>query len=1154
MSTRVEIQERDFAFQNRIQTFSIVNLEHIDIYEYFIDAYILFAKRIEPILEEYHIVKVSACFCAEFEKYVLTDEGEKRETQNIYLHTRTEIVDFDTNLNEHFKEYITEHVLRRIEDVQMQGSGFSLSEIIELNIQVSSFDPFSGSSYIDLPKKLKSKKAIINVKNTDNKCFKYAVLSALYPVETNAQRVSQYKRYENVLDFDDIKFPVELKGITKFEQKNQHISINVYMYESEEDTVQPLRLTKEVKEKHIHLLLLTKPTEDSDDSFHKSHYCWIKNLSALLHRQISSHAHKVFVCDRCLNYFSNDGKLQAHQSFCFNQNNCEIEMPSENDNKIEFLSFGKQLAVRFIVYADLESILKKPDTQFSKSDKTVAYQQHEVHSVGYYFKCADGGSYYNSKRGPNAIKWFVDELSDIANYVDSVLSKNVELKMSLEEEEIFKKSEECWICEKKFTETDIRVKDHCHSNGVFRGAAHNSCNITYQEARHIPIVFHNLSNYDAHFIIKEIARNIPGDVTIIPRNDQLYIAFTKTVRSVEKDYRTNIKLRFIDSFRFMSSSLDFLSSLLPSEKKKILQSECQNMSEKQTKMLERKGVFCYDYIDSWKKLDEEYLPPKDDFYSTLTESNISDEDYDFATNVWKEFNIKTLGEYSDLYMKTDILLLADVFENFRVTCYENFSLDPAHYFTAPGLSFDAMLKNTGVKIELLTDIDMLLFIERGIRGGISQCSKRYSKANNKYMTEFDSKDESKYLIYLDANNLYGYSMMQHLPLDDFQWCQDEFDVEKILNISDDSSTGYIFEVDLDYPQSLHDKHKDYPFCAENRVVPHTKKDQKLLLTLYDKKNYVIHYKMLKCALQNGLVLTKIHRVLQFSQSQWLKPYIMKNTTLRTKAANDFERNFYKLLINAIYGKTMENMRSRVDIKLRTKWEGRYGVRKLIAAPNFKKFTCFGDDVVAVELNKTIILMDKPIAIGMSILDISKVLMYDFFYSHLQVEYGKNIEMIYTDTDSFILEVKTDCFYTDIKKNLEKYDTSDYAESNIFNIPRRNKKIPGLFKDELNGKIMTEFVGLRSKMYSVKADGVEKFKKAKGVKKYVIKKSITFDDYVKCIRENCSIIKDQNSFRSKKHTVFSITQSKIALNPFDNKRVILDDNIHTLPWGHYDSLK
>lgn len=451
----------------------------------------------------------------------------------------------------------------------------------------------------------------------------------------------------------------------------------------------------------------------------------------------------------------------------------------------------------------------------------------------------------------------------------------------------------------------------------------------------------------------------------------------------------------------------------------------------------------------------------------------------------------------------------------------------------------------------------------GIRGGISQCSLRYIEANNKYMdTNYNPEDPTSYIMYIDCNNLYGHSMMQHLPIRGFQWCDKEFTPADIQNIKDDAEIGYIFEVDLDYPKELHELHNDYPFCAEKRNVPGTKNVQKLLLTLFDKKNYVIHYRMLKLVLEHGLVLKKIHRVLQFEQSDWLKSYITLNTEMRTKATNEFEKNFYKLLINAIFGKSMENVRSRSDIRLVHKWEGRYGAGVLIAKPNFKKRIIFDENLVAIEMVKTNVLMDKPISVGMSILDISKVVMYDYYYNFLKKEYGENVRMAYTDTDSFVLHLKTPDFYADMMKNIHRYDTSDYPENNRFGVELRNKKVPGVFKDELKSEIITTFVGLRSKMYSVrtgridekkKAQGVNKnveIKKAKGVKKYVLEKEIGFDDYVNCIQNGTVLKKNQNSFRTKLHNMYTIQQMKIALSPFDDKRVIQQGTHDTLAYGHY----
>lgn len=260
------------------------------------------------------------------------------------------------------------------------------------------------------------------------------------------------------------------------------------------------------------------------------------------------------------------------------------------------------------------------------------------------------------------------------------------------------------------------------------------------------------------------------------------------------------------------------------------------------------------------------------------------------------------------------------------------------------------------------------------------------------------------------------------------------------------------------------------------------------------------------------------------------------------------------MANAIYGKTMENVRGRVDIRLVKKWEGRYGAQSYISQPNFKRCIAFDEQFVAIEMDKTSIELKKPIAIGMAILDISKTVMYDFYYNHLKAKYDENVSLVYTDTDSFIIEVKTDCFYTDMKNNIHLYDTSDFPINTKYKMPLVNKKIPGKFKDELNSQILTEFVGLRSKMYSVLCGDTEVMKKAKGVKKGVLKKQIDFNDFLSCIAfKNHTINVQQNTFRSKLHTMYTISQTKVGLSAADDKRIIADDNIHTFSYGHCNKL-
>lgn len=437
-----------------------------------------------------------------------------------------------------------------------------------------------------------------------------------------------------------------------------------------------------------------------------------------------------------------------------------------------------------------------------------------------------------------------------------------------------------------------------------------------------------------------------------------------------------------------------------------------------------------------------------------------------------------------------------------------------------------------------------------MRGGISQCSHRYSKANNKYMQDYNPELLSVFLLYVDVNSMYAWAMTQYLPLCNFEWMdKSALTIEEILQTADDAPIGYILEVDIKYPVELHDEHSDYPLCAEHMIIPNSV-ESKLLLTLSDKMNYVLHYRTLKLVVAQGLIIEKIHKIIRFKQSPWLKQYIELNINERSKAKNDFDKNLFKLMSNAIYGKSMENVRNRSIVKLRDKWEGRFGVRNLISKPTFKNLVIFNEDFVAVEMNRCNIFMNRPVIVGASILEISKLKMYEFHYNFMKVKFQNNCKILYTDTDSFIYEIKCEDVYKTIIQNVEKFDTSDYPPNNVYGIPLLNKKELGLMKDENNGKIMTEFIGLRSKMYATRVENSDCTKKIKGVKKNVIKKSITFNDYLKCLNENTIITHNQNLIRNKLHKVYSTIQSKIALSPFDNKRFILDDKISTIPWGHY----
>ena len=563
-------------------------------------------------------------------------------------------------------------------------------------------------------------------------------------------------------------------------------------------------------------------------------------------------------------------------------------------------------------------------------------------------------------------------------------------------------------------------------------------------------------------------------------------------------------------------------------------------------------------------------PEKEDFFSILNNKHITDEkDYKHALNVWETFSLKNMGEYHNLYLTSDILLLTDVFENFRKTCLEYYKLDPCHYFSSPGLAWNAMLKMTKVELELLTDVDMYLFIEKGLRGGISYIANRYGKANNKYMKEYDEKAPSKYITYLDANNLYGWAMSQYLPTGGFTWFTEE-DIQELNSLdpsdylfqySETDEKGLIFEVDLEYPKELHNLHNDYPLAPEKIKV---RKDMlsdysqkiaekfnvstglvhKLIPTLGKKEKYVLHYRNLQLYLNLGLKLTKIHRVLEFNQSPWLKPYIDFNTQKRANGKNPFEKDFFKLMNNSVFGKTMENIRKRVNVKLVT------DVKKLLkwtSKPTYINSKIFNENLVALHNIKEEIKLNKPAYVGMCILDLSKILMYDFHYNYIKQNY--EAKLLFTDTDSLTYEIEAEDVYEDLWKDKDLFDNSDYPIDSPY-FCKKNKKVIGKFKDEAKGVPINEFVGLRSKMYSYIKDNQEEERTAKGIKKNVIKQNLKHQDYKETLFNMKQMHHKMKTIRSQNHQLGSYEINKVSLSCYDDKRYILEDGIHSYAYGHY----
>lgn len=1127
------------AFRSRIISYkvsAISETEKISLDSFFESCKDKIKKLLDDALEKHVSIKVNFEHFASFLMFKNdTTEIKSFGTKNVILHMNN---DFDSIYGR-----IVNSIKKKIESFQERDSGWTFLNNSYVEVNVNKYQPLRGSSFIDLPKFIKNKKACLNIKNNDQYCFLWSITAALFPSKTHPDRVTSYPDCHDVLNTEGLSYPVTFSDIAKFEKNNPSIAIFVYGLENGKTITGPLyRSESKDAKKTIHLLLVENET--------LSHYCLIKSLPRLVRSQITKHHHQLHLCDRCLLFFKSPEEVKGH--LC---GQIATELPKKG-SFIEFQNYSRKQNMPFVIYADFETMLEcyqgcEGDPKLSS---TSTKRRHIPIAFAYYIVCTLDSSYnrFVTYRGIDCVTKFVNWLYEDVRKIHKILGDTVPLVYDSNDVIKFKQSTHCHICQQLLWQD--KVRDHCHITGAFRGAAHSYCNLQFKLPNFVPIVFHNLSGYDCHLFIKQLGV-APGAIKILPKTKENYISFTKFIPISKEE---SIQLRFIDSFKFLGTSLDKLAKSMKTKEFSFLSSYFPN--EFEFELLTRKGVYPYDHMSELKCYDQLSLPCKESFFNSVTNEDISNEDYEHAKKVWNTFSIKNLGEYTDLYLKTDVLLLADIFEKFRKTCKRFYQLDPAFYLTAPSLSFDAMLLKTGVKLELLSDLALIRMIQDGIRGGVCLCTKRYAKANHRYMAHYDPNHPESFIMYIDANNLYGFSMSQNLPLSDFRFLeQHEISSLDITSIPDDATFGYILEVDLIYPHSLHDDHNDLPFCPE-KYIPPGGKTSKLVPNLHHKFMYVIHYVHLKNCLKHGLLLRKIHRVITFKQSCYLKQYIDLNTKLRQQAKSAFEQDFFKLLNNSIFGKTLENSERRVNVHLVNRWADENNktkkstcAEKLISLPNFHSASIFTEDLVAVQMKPTKVVLNKPIYIGYTVLELSKSHMYDFHYSVIKPLYGDSVELCYTDTDSFIYHIQTSDFYQSLKRDLLSYfDTSNYNPQNQYEIPLENKKVPGLFKDEMGGEIIEEFVGLRSKLYCIKTSN-RTIKKAKGVKSSVIR-SLRLQDYQNTLFTGNILRKKNVLFKSIKHDIFTQSVNKIALSRNDDKRLVRSDHISTKAWGNCSILK
>ena len=1068
------------------------------------------------------------------------------------------------------------YIRHGIEVYERLGSGWIFDGLKCSHIEVAKYSPLSASGMISIPKKIKKMRSVLNITSSDNKCFLYCLLAKLFPVaaKNNSHRHTKYLEHIEKVKMGNVSFPVQIEDISKIEKLNE-LSISVFQWCLEDECVLPLKHGSDSGHK-IDLLYI-----ENDDN---AHYLLIKDFNAFM-RHRTKHHNTMFYCRKCLHGFVSAKDQESHFNMCKQGINQVVKMP--DPGVIEFKANHKQDKKLFAIYFDFECLTVPYSTCNNNSIKssTEKYQKHVPCSyciaTKSEFPSFEEKTMVFSHEDPETVtRQFLADLCAIHEEMMSCYEKNqFPINMTEDDEANFQSATHCHICKKELqwsSERNYPVRDHDHllKSNNYRGAACNVCNFNYyNRSKKVPAFAHNLKGYDLNLFLLDLTKRVE-QIDVIP----------ETLEKFKAVFTENFI--FLDSFAFLSTSLDKLAENLKKSgvgKFARLKKEFPD----NYKLLAEKGVYFYDYATSFSVFSEKRLPPKDSFYSKLKDEDISDEDYERAQQVFHTLKCNNLLDYMELYVKTDTLILCDVFENFRTLCLDYYGLDCCHYMSLPGFSWDAMLKMTGCEIEYMTDIEMYTFIEKNLRGGVTTVNHRHFAANNPYLDDYDPESPTSYIHYVDANNLYGKSMSLKLPMKNFRWLnRNEIDSMNFIKIDPEGDTCYIMEVDLGYPEVIHDRHNDFPLAVESKVICENKlspfnrqflqrhkekfkPSRKLCPDLVDKEHFVCSLKNLQLYLDQGLVLGKIHRVLAIDQSDFVTPYINFNSQKRQEAKSDFEKDFFKLANNSIYGKFIESLRNRTNVDI---VRDEKTAKRLTSKPQFLGFHLLDEQTTVVQSVKRTVTLNKPIACGFIVLENAKHIMGNFWYNVLKPKYDDKIKLLLSDTDSFIYGVYTNDGYEDLYAMKDLMDLSGYIKNTPLEkfYDPQNKKVPGKFSDEKPTEIIREVIALKPKMYSVLSkklickgtnDSTHKCNykcfnghavTAKGITK-ASQKLIRHEDYHRVLTSQSTTMTKTKTIRSFNNKLYSIIVHKRGLSGFDDKKFILDDGICTLSYGHY-SLK
>ena len=782
--------------------------------------------------------------------------------------------------------------------------------------------------------------------------------------------------------------------------------------------------------------------------------------------------------------------------------------------------------------------------------------------------------------GEDAAHHFIRTLKTLETEVLRRLADVKPMVMTDEQKREYAAATSCHLCGKVFVANDKNLSkcaDHDHINGSYVGAAHLVCNLHRKEVMKLVGFAHNFSGYDSHLLMEALAETsiYREQIDAIPLNSEKF----KMLKLGS--------VTLLDSTAFLPASLDKLVENLVVSNHKFpiteqwLPSSVSEELKLKKDLVMRKGVYPYEYMTGMDTL-EHSLPEREKFYSRLSRKHISDADYNHVKKVWDTFGLTSLRQLTELYVLSDTYQLAEAIIDLRERIYIEFDLDLCHYLSLPMMAKDIMLKTTGVEMGLMHDMDMIFFIKNNIRGGLSYVNTRHSVVGpdaadgtlnprqelfqrEAQYEERVCEDFDNSVVYGDVNNLYGHAMRMSMPLEDYEWLSDDelasFDPETM--VSDDSDTGYILEVTMEYPENLHLAHNSFPLAPEhvhidetmlspyaaNALQTLTRKSKhrasKLTSTLRTRREYVCHGLNLQLYLRHGLRLVTIHRGIKFTQQKFLKPYIDDCTAKRAAAKTKTGKDLQKLLANSLYGKLIESGANRLDCRFVT---GKKTAILRNTDPRTQSHLIFHENLSVALMRKKTVSLNQSWAVGFTVLELSKYHMQRLFYEEIKPAFGGRVTVLLSDTDSWVMKLPEPTTDLALSRISQHMDFSNYPDGHHL----RNdsvKNMTGYLKNECPGTEIREVVAVRAKTYAIRTENDDVQRRCKGVKASS-RDTISMADYRRCVRAD--VLNDhsvvQHTIQSRKHTNRLMKQRRLAFSSFDDKRYLLPCGQHSVPYG------